>query len=187
MPTLTKQRTVVLALGLVLAHVIILKSMGRIDWCDCGLHLWTWDAWGSSTSQNFGDPYTFSHILHGVLFFWFLLVFRKELPIEWRLLIASIIEIGWEILENSPIIINRYRSATASFGYTGDSILNSTGDVIAAMLGFFLAYKLGWKWTLAVVVVIELTMLITMRDNLSLNIIMLLYPLESIKNWQIAH
>ena len=171
---------------IVMIFVGILFWMGRIPFCECGLNLWTWSAWSSATSQHFGDPYSFSHILHGIIFFaglWFL---RKKLSLRLRFTIAVLIEIVWEIFENSSFIINRYRTATASLDYFGDSVLNATGDLLFAMLGFWIAWKLPWKWTLAIVVLIELIMLYLMRDNLTLNVIMLISPIDAIKEWQMA-
>jgi hypothetical protein len=160
--------------------------MGRIPLCECGFGVWTNSAWSTSTSQHFGDPYSFSHLLHGIIFYWVLTLVARKLPLRFRLLIATLVEIGWEVFENSPFIINRYRTATASLDYFGDSILNATGDVLFCVLGFYLAAKLNWKLTLAAVVFIELTMLYFIKDNLTLNIIMLIYPIDAIRNWQVA-
>ncbi len=166
---------------------IILHWMGRV-WMDpTGFGLWTISAWSTETSQNFGDPYTFSHILHGIIFFAVLWLFRNKLSLRTRFYIALIIEVAWEILENSPIIIERYRANTASLDYFGDSILNATGDLLAQMFGFWMAYKLSWKWTLAFVVAVELILLYLIRDNLTLNIIMLLVPIDSLREWQMGH
>jgi hypothetical protein len=132
------------------------------------------------------DPYSFSHLLHGICFYWILLLLRRRLGVGWRFLIASGIEAGWEILENTPIIIERYRAGTASLDYYGDSILNSTCDLIAAMAGFWLAWKVGWKCSLLVVVAVELGCLWFVRDNLTLNILMLFHPSEAIKQWQLG-
>lgn len=170
-----------------IAFAATLFWMGQPAWCACGLKLGTLDAWGSESSQNFIDPYTTSHILHGILFYAGLLIIARKLALEWRLLLAMGIEIGWELLENSPIVINRYRSATASLGYTGDTILNSTSDVLFMMFGFWLAAKLPWKWTLGIVIATELLMLAIYRDNLTLNVLMLLYPVAGIKTWQMGH
>ena len=112
---------------------------------------------------------------------------RRRLSVGSRFLLASIVEAGWEILENTPLVIDRYRAATASLNYYGDSILNSTFDLLAAMLGFWIAWKLNWKWALALVVAIELLLAYSVRDNLTLNILMLFYPVESIKQWQLVH
>lgn len=183
---LSRENTIItsIVIGLIVLHGIILSLMGRIAWCECGLGLWTSDAWGSDTSQHFADPYSTSHVLHGIIFYLILRYAVPKLSQGWRLIIAIIVEIGWEILENSPIIINRYREATAALGYTGDSILNSVGDVLCVLLGFYIAYKLPWKWTLVITIIIELIMLYLFRDNLTLNVVMLVYPIEAIKEWQ---
>lgn len=164
----------------------LLALMGRIAWCQCGIGLWTSSAWGTETSQMLADPYTFSHLLHGILFFWAL---RWLAPrYSWRrlLVIALLLEVGWELLENSPLIIDRYRANTASLEYSGDSILNSLGDLSAALVGFWLAYRLKWKVSLALVIAVELVMLWLYRDNLTLNVLMIFWPVEAIKEWQLA-
>ncbi len=166
---------------------VILHFMGQPVWCVCGLKLWTLDAWGSESSQNFIDPYTMSHILHGILLLAVLSVIARRVSLRGKLFISFMIEIGWELLENSPLIINRYRQVTASLGYTGDSILNSVSDVIFMLFGFWLAARLPWKWTLTILVLTELLMLFVYRDNLTLNVLMLVYPLDAIKAWQMAH
>lgn len=166
---------------------ITLHLMGRV-WMDpSGFGLWTISAWSTETSQNLGDPYTFSHILHGIIFFAILWLFRNKFSLRTRFYIALFIEIAWEILENSPFIIERYRANTASLDYFGDSILNATGDLLSQMFGFWMAYKLPWKWTLAFVVAVELILLYLIRDNLTLNIIMLLFPIDALREWQMAH
>lgn len=163
----------------------VLWLMGRQLVSDSGWGVWA-GAWTENTSQWMADPYTFSHLLHGIFFYWLLLPLRHRWTRGTRFLAASLIEAGWEILENSPIIIERYRAATASLDYYGDSILNSTCDLFAAMLGFWLAAQFNWKWVLLAAIAIELTMAYLVRDNLTLNILMLFYPLESIKEWQLG-
>lgn len=140
-------------------------------------------AWSSTTSQNFIDPYTLSHVLHGIVLYWIVSLFKR--PIFVTFFFVILLEVGWEVLENTPLIINRYRTETASLDYYGDSILNSLGDTIAAILGFVFAWKTGWKWSLALLVIFEVWMLYLAKDNLSLNILMLLYPLECVKDWQL--
>ncbi len=129
---------------------------------------------------------TFSHILHGVLFYAILWLVARRLPRRTRLIAAVLLEASWEVLENSPIIINRYRAVTISLGYTGDSVLNSMSDLLMMMLGFLIASR--WRvWaSVALVIVCELGMLYFVRDNLTLNILMLVYPLEAIRQWQMA-
>lgn len=182
-----RSRIAVLVVGLMLVFaVIFLRWQGRIWWCECGkpypvsLHI------DSHNSQHLFDAYSLSHVLHGVLFFGVLWLFRGKLSLNTRAVIASAIEIGWELLENSPIIINRYRSATMSLGYTGDSILNSLSDVASFMIGFFIARKLGLWQSIAAFVIVELLMLWWIRDNLALNVLMLLWPIDALRKWQSA-
>lgn len=164
---------------------ITLHLMGRIWWCACGSPDPTsWNIWSQHNSQHLIDPYTFSHVLHGVIFFWML----AFVPDRWvghrRFLIAVTIEACWEILENSPIIIDRYRAATISLDYYGDSIANSFFDIIACGLGYWFARSVKWYWSLAAFAAIEIIMLITIRDSLGLNILMLLSPVDAVRDWQ---
>ncbi|MBX9789094.1 MAG: DUF2585 family protein [Pirellulales bacterium] len=159
------------------------RLMGREFVSDSGFGLWT-GAWTPNTSQWIADPYSTSHVLHGVFFYWLLLPLARWLSVPARLIAATAIETGWELLENSPLVIERYRANTASLDYYGDSIMNSTCDTLCAMLGFWLAWRFGWKWMIALIVAIELAMLYFVRDNLTLNILMLLWPSETIKAWQ---
>ncbi|MBX3244486.1 MAG: DUF2585 family protein [Acidobacteria bacterium] len=162
--------------------------MGRVWWCKLGDYsVYIHEAWESShTSQHLFDPYTFTHILHGVLFFWLTGLIFSKLDIQWRFLIAIGVEAAWEILENSPFIIEKYRENTASLDYFGDSIANSIGDVIACSFGFWFAYKIGWWRSLIFFVLTELMLLWWIRDSLLLNIIMLIVPLDGVKTWQMG-
>jgi hypothetical protein len=167
---------------------LLLWSMGRIWWCKIGdWAIYINEAWGNShTSQHLLDPYVFTHILHGVAFLWITGLIFSKLAVEWRFLIATGAEVGWEILENSNFIIEKYRANTASYDYFGDSILNSIADVAACSLGFWIAVKLGiWK-SLAFFVIVELFLILWIRDSLLINILMLIYPLDAIKQWQIG-
>jgi len=152
---------------------------GRFGW-------WDNNIWGSENSQRVADVYSFSHVIHGMLFYGGLWLFARELPVRYRFLIALLLEAGWELLENSPIIINRYREATIAQGYVGDSILNSSCDVLMAVLGFWLANRLKLWVTIALILVMEIGCLLWVRDNLTLNILMLIHPFETIKVWQAA-
>lgn len=165
---------------------VVLHAMGRLPWCTCGLKLWTADAWGSESSQHFADPYSTSHFIHGILFFAILVPLAARIALRWRMVLSILLEMGWEILENSPLIINRYRAATASLGYTGDTILNSTGDVLFMLLGFWVALRVPWKWSVTLVLIIECVMLFFYRDNLTLNILMLLTPIDAVRQWQMG-
>lgn len=175
-----------LALALLVAgHALILTYMGRIVWCGCGeLILWKGEAWSNHTSQHLLDPYSFSHVQHGMIFF--LVLFLCRVPTHIGLWVAACTEIAWEILENTNFIIDRYRAATASLDYFGDSIGNSVGDLLCCLFGFFIAQRLPWRATLGLYGLIEVGMLLSIRDCLSLNVLMLLYPIEAIKQWQIA-
>ena len=184
MRAFTNRQFLVTFSTLVALFVLTLHWMGRVPWCECGLGLWTSSAWSTSTSQHLADPYSASHILHGIIFFAALRLIFRRIPMRYIFLIAMLIEIGWEIFENTPLIINRYRDATASLDYYGDSILNSLGDLGFAALGFWMAVRWPWWATLLFVILAELIMLWLIRDNLTLNILMLLYPVESIRNWQ---
>ena len=168
--------------------VIILRVLGRIWWCKYGDYaIYINDAWNSPhTSQHFLDPYSFTHILHGILFFWLtLLIFRKLSP-AWRFFIAVFVESAWEILENTNYIIEKYRENTASLDYFGDSIFNSIGDISACAAGFIIAYKLGWRRSIILFILVEVVLIFWIRDSLLINIIMLIHPIEAIKTWQMG-
>jgi hypothetical protein len=179
------RRVVVVCLLLLLAVDVLLALMGRTFLSDSGFGLWT-GARSHHTSQWIADPYSTSHVLHGIFLYWLLLPLRKWLSAGSRLIAAMAIESSWELLENSPAIIERYRANTASLDYFGDSILNSSCDILCAVAGFWIAWRFGWKWMIAVILAVELLMLYFVRDNLALNILMLLYPSEAIKNWQMG-
>lgn len=179
------RRTALVAFALTTAFGVLLYVEGRPAWCTSGLAVWS-AAWTSSTSQNFLDPYSFSHVLHGIIFFWLLRPLADRVTLPWRMVAAIALEIGWELLENSPWVIERYRQDTAAFDYTGDSILNALGDVLAAAVGFAIASRFSWRVSVALFVVFELGMLWLARDNLTLNVIMLIHPIEAIKAWQLA-
>jgi hypothetical protein len=148
--------------------------------------LWAGDIWSSENSQRVADPYSFSHFVHGILFYGFLWLVARKLPVRRRLLIALALEAGWELLENSPLIINRYREATIALGYVGDSVLNSLSDVLMMALGFWYAFRVRPRFSVAVIIVMEAGCALWVRDNLTLNIIMLVHPVEAIKSWQMA-
>lgn len=167
--------------------VVILWMQGRVWWCKEGdLAPWSWNIWSSHNSQHFIDAYSFTHILHGVLEFWLIgLVFFK-LPMAWRFMIAVFIESMWEVVENTNRVIEHYRTVTMSLDYFGDSILNSIADIVCCGLGFWTAFKVKFWWSLALFLTTELILILTIRDSLLINILMLLYPIEAIKQWQVA-
>jgi hypothetical protein len=168
----------------------VLRSYGRIWWCACGSWVpWSTDINGQHNSQHFVDPYSVSHFEHGLFFFVFLYLFRDRLSLAWRLVCAAGIECGWELLENSSFIIDRYRAATISSGYCGDSMLNSVSDVLFATLGFVVASMLParpkfWAFWVVIVLACELGLVFTIRDSLAINVIMLAHPIEAIRTWQ---
>ncbi len=177
-----------------LIALVVIIIAGLIEWSSGRLPLgpdgtfawWSADIWSASCSQRVADAYSFSHIIHGIVFFGFLWLVARRVPIGWRYLIAVLIETGWELLENSPIIINRYREATMALGYAGDSILNSVSDILMMSLGFLLAARLPVWVTVLLVVVMEVGCALWIRDNLTLNVIMLIHPIEAIKVWQMG-
>ncbi len=177
-----------LSVAATLAMVLLLYLQGRVWWYKLGdYNIYVHQAWGSShTSQHLFDPYTFTHILHGVMFFWIAGVIFSKLSLSWRFFIAICVEAGWEVLENTNFIIEKYRENTASFDYFGDSILNSVGDVAACAIGFWIAVKLGWWRSLIFFGAVELVLLVWIRDSLLLNILMLVHPLDSIRAWQMG-
>ena len=178
-------RAGIAALLILAATAALLFLMGRPPICTCGqVTLWVAQANGPRTSQMLSDWYSLSHVVHGFLFFALLwLVFRKW-PVERRFIVALAIEAAWEIIENTPLVINRYREETAALGYTGDSVLNSMSDIAMMVVGFWLARRLPLWWSVAVVLALELVPLVVIRDNLTLNVWMLLAPNDAIKAWQ---
>jgi hypothetical protein len=155
----------------------LLGPDGKFGW-------WDGNVWSSENSQRVADAYSFSHIIHGIIFYAFLWLVARRLPLKYRFLAALIIEAGWELLENSPLIINRYREATIALGYVGDSVLNSVCDVGMMALGFLIArFSKVWA-SIVLIIVFELGCLLWVRDNLTLNVLMLVHPVESIKVWQ---
>jgi hypothetical protein len=130
------------------------------------------------------DWYSPSHLIHGLLFYWLLWLAVRRWPVERRFLVALAIEVGWELIENTPLIINRYREATMALGYTGDSVINSLSDIAMMALGFLLARRLPIWASMMLAMVLELAALVVIRDNLTLNIIMLLAPSDTIRAWQ---
>jgi hypothetical protein len=182
----TNYLPLILAFFALISMVVVLYLQGRIWWCKLGDYsIYVNQAWNSShTSQHLFDPYTFTHILHGVLFFWLASLIFSRASAAWRFFIAIFVEAAWEVLENSNFIIEIYRKNTASLDYFGDSIFNSVGDVLACGFGFWIAYKLGWWKSLIFFLLVEIVLLLWIRDGLLLNILMLIYPLDSIKHWQ---
>ena len=176
-----------LMLTVIAITISVLVWQGRIWWCkwDSPLLLWSSDAWSKHSSQHLFDPYSFTHLLHGLLFYAAsFLIFRRRLSLAWLLFITVFAESGWEILENSKAVIERYRTATFSLDYFGDSIVNSFGDILSCTAGFLIAHKLAFWRSLFLFALVEIILIFTIRDSLLINIIMLVHPIEAIKAWQ---
>ncbi|BBK29936.1 uncharacterized protein DUF2585 [Stella humosa] len=178
-------RWLLLALALVAAQVAILLAMGQPAICACGhVVLWQGDVTGPENSQQITDWYTPSHIIHGMIFY---ALARLVLPrgrMSARLLLAVAIEVAWEIAENSPPVIERYRQQALAQGYVGDSVLNSVFDTVAMALGFLLARLLPVGVTVALALALEVLVLWSIRDNLTLNVVQLVHPIEAVSRWQ---
>jgi len=171
--------------GLLIALTIATEVFeGRHPFCTCG-HIALWHGpIDAETSQQILDWYSPSHLIHGLLFYAIGFLLLRRLPVTVRFLIALAVECGWEMIENSPLIIDRYRTATAALGYSGDSILNSMSDIACMSIGFLIARRLPWPASLLLAVGLELLTLAIIRDNLTLNVLMLVHPIAAIRAWQ---
>lgn len=186
-PLTVDRKAILAAFALAFIYLAVEISWHRPPICPCGtVKLWTGAVWSAENSQQISDWYSLSHIIHGFLFYgfaWLVLPGRLRL---WALPFAVMIEGSWELLENSPIIIDRYRAATAAVGYSGDSILNSMSDIGMMVIGFAAARRLPVWGTIGIALFFELLALAVIRDNLTLNVLMLTWPIEAIKTWQAA-
>jgi len=162
-------------------------AMGRRLWGNSGTPgLWSGDIWSTHNSQYLADPYTFTHVTHGVLFYGILRALAKSLSTSTRLVVAVGLESAWEVLENTDLVIGRYRAETISQNYYGDSIVNSMTDIASCIFGFLLASRLPKRITIIGTVAVEAVLLFWIRDNLSLNILMLIRPTRAIRMWQLG-
>jgi hypothetical protein len=183
-----RTRTTALAtLALLSGAAIAELAMGRVLWCTCGyIKLWHGVVASSENSQHLTDWYTFTHIVHGLGFYVLLWLAGRRWPLSTRFLAAVLLEAVWEVVENSPWIIDRYRAATIALDYYGDSVVNSMADIVAMMAGFWLARRLPVWISVGVVALLEIGLALMIRDNLALNILMLIHPIDAVKRWQLG-
>ena len=189
--TLAKSRKLwpwVVVAVVVAASVYQLRAQGRLWFCACGYLLpWSSDAWSADNSQHLFDPYSFTHVLHGFIFWWLLAWILPRASVAWRFCLTISLEALWEVVENTDFVIRHYRETTQALGYQGDTVVNVLGDILTCGFGFLLAWRLGFRRTLALFILTEVVLLVWIRDSLLLNILMLVYPLEGIKAWQAGH
>ena len=166
---------------------LLLQLQGRLWICQCGrVDLWAGDIWSADNSQHLLDPYSFTHILHGFIFFWVTSWLLPRLDLGWQMWLAILVEAAWEVGENTELVIQRYREATLALGYNGDTIVNSLSDIALCGVGILIARRLGFWRTLALFIMTEIALTLWIRDSLLLNILMLLYPIDAIRNWQVG-
>lgn len=195
--TANQDRRSVAALIAIAASLFLLALLlwleGRFAFCTCGVfRVWSGDTCSSNNSQQLFDPYSFTHVLHGFLLFWLVALIARgikpgrHLAPAWQLWLALTLEAAWEVFENTRFVIDRYRAETAALGYTGDTIVNSFGDVTCAVVGFLVARRLGAKQAVIVFLVLELILILWIHDSLLLQLLMLIHPVEAIKQWQMC-
>jgi hypothetical protein len=181
----SRRRAAFVAFAIMIIAAAALLAFGRSPICTCGtVDLWVGAGDSPKTSQMLADWYSFSHIVHGFLFYAALWLVARRWPVELRFVAALIVEAAWEVIENTPMIIDHYRSTTAALGYSGDSIVNSLMDIVMMALGFALARKLPVWASVALIVVLELVPLLIIRDNLTLNVLTFLAPNSVVQAWQ---
>jgi len=184
---LTRKAWLPAAVAVAAVAAFVLRAQGRLWLCDCGrVRAWVGDAWSAETSQQLFDPYTLTHVLHGLGFCGLLALLLPRVGWRWRFVLAVAAESLWEVVENTEFVIRRYREATAALGYTGDTVVNSLGDITACAVGFLVARRLGWLRSVLLFAAVEIFLLFWIRDGLVLNIILLLYPSEKLRAWQQA-
>ena len=185
---MNSRRAALAAILILIAAATILLAMGRNPICTCGtVELWVGQRDSPKTSQMLADWYSLSHIVHGLLFYAALWLVARRWPVEWRFLVALLVESAWEVTENTPFVIDRYRETTAALGYTGDSVINSLSDILMMVVGFLAARKLPVWVAVALLIALEVVPLFVIRDNLALNVWNLLAPNAAVAAWQAGH
>jgi hypothetical protein len=174
-------------LAIFVVTALIMRMLGRLWICECGtVRFWVSNTCSSDNSQHLLDPYGFTHVLHGFAFYWLVSLVLPKLKSNWQLLVAVALEAAWEVFENTNFVIERYRSVTAALGYTGDTVVNSWGDILCCLVGFLIAKRLGFRRAVIAFLALELVLLLWIRDSLLLEIVMLTFPIEAIKSWQLC-
>lgn len=189
MPTKPDRTTVsqIVAAGVVLLlMIVLLRAQGRLLLCACQFEIWTADICSSENSQQLFDPYSLTHLIHGFLFFYLMVLLFRPLSPSRQPLLAIVLEAAWEVFENSSFVIDRYRTATAALGYQGDTVVNAIGDLLCAVIGFLVARRVGVRSSLILFALVELILIVWIRDSFLLQILMLLAPVEAIKAWQMC-
>ena len=185
---MNSRRAALASILILIAAATILLAMGRNPICTCGtVELWVGQRDSPKTSQMLADWYSLSHIVHGLLFYAALWLVARRWPVEWRFLVALLVESAWEVTENTPFVIDRYRETTAALGYTGDSVINSLSDILMMCVGFLAARKLPVWVAVALLIALEVVPLFVIRDNLALNVWNLLAPNPAVAAWQAGH
>ena len=170
-----------------LVMIVLLRAQGRMFLCACGyFDVWTSDTCSANNSQQLFDPYSFTHVLHGFLFFWLIKLLFRRMTASWQFWLALLLESAWEVFENTSFVINKYRTETAALGYTGDTVVNSLGDLACALVGFLIARQLGVRRSLIAFLLVEVVLILWIHDSLLLQILMLIRPVEVIKLWQMC-
>ena len=178
---------IVVAGVVLLLMIVLLRMQGRLFLCACGqFEIWTSDTCSANNSQQLFDPYSLTHVIHGFLFFYLVVLVFRRLARSWQFLLTLALEAAWEVFENSSFVIDRYRTATAALGYQGDTVVNSIGDLLCAMIGFVIAQQIGIRRSLILFALLELILILWIRDSFLLQLLMLVRPVEAIKSWQMC-